>query len=357
MGNKQNDTSALPVDLIRVVAIFGVLLFHAIGSLATQTVNNMGVLHWWVIVNIYQCIGRIGVPLFIMLTGALLLVPAKKDENISFFFKKRFSRIGLPFLFWGIIYFLWTVYVEKQTITQGFIINGILKGPYFTFWYIYLLLGLYLVTPLLRVMIAHFTDKLFRYFIILWFIGTALVPMIEFLSGWPSNLHGLIFLIPLCTGYFIIGPYFAKTHIQRWILVTLIIIGLALSTIATYFTAGIGGDTTFFFLSNNNPAMTLTNISLFILLNSYVKPQNMVQMAKPSWKQRVMHVISENTLSIYLFHMIVIYAIQWFLGFILSDYTIDPIIGVPFIAAMTLLLSIIIIIPLKKIPGLRKLVG
>jgi len=355
--NKQNDPSTIPVDLIRVVAIFGVLLAHAIGYLALQTVSDMGVLRWWVVVDLYQLSGRIGISLFIMLTGTLLLTPSKKNENIRLFFKKRFSRIGLPFLFWGVIYFIWTIYVQNQPVTQAFIINGILKGPYFIFWYLYLLIGLYLLTPLLRVMIAHFTDKLFKYFICLWFIGTSLVPTIEFISGWSSHLHGILFLIPLCTGFFIIGPYLAKLRVQRWILVSLTIVGLTLSTIATYFTAGLGGDTTFFFQSNNNPAMILTSMALFMLLNSYTNLQNISQLEKPSWKQRIMHIISENSLAIYLFHMIAIYILQYLSEFILPNYTLDPIIGVPLTAVMALLVCLIIIVPLKKIPILKKLIG
>lgn len=355
--NKQNGSSDIPVDLIRVVAISGVLLFHAIGYLATQTVNDVGVLQWWVVVNIYQCIGRIGVPLFIMLTGALLLTPSKKDENMSIFFKKRFSRVGLPFLFWGIIYFLYTVYIEHQPLTQDLIINGILKGPYFMFWYLYLLVGLYLLTPLLRVMIANFTDRLFKYLICLWLVGATLVPLIEFISGQSSYLQGILFLIPLCTGYFIIGPYLVKIRIKRWILVVLAILCLTLSTIVSYFTAGNGSDTMFYFIGGASPLVVIATMAIFMLLNSYTKPENASCLEKPSWQQRIMHTISENTLPIYLSHMIIIHLLQNLSGFISNNHALNPIIGVPLTAILTLLFALIIIIPLKKIPLLRKLVG
>jgi len=59
-------------------------------------------------VNIYNSLSKPSVPLFVMLTGALLLMPEKVGEPLSVFFKKRLNRIGLPFLFWGVVYFAWS---------------------------------------------------------------------------------------------------------------------------------------------------------------------------------------------------------------------------------------------------------
>jgi surface polysaccharide O-acyltransferase-like enzyme len=99
--SKQHETStmAMPIDLIRVIAIVGVILMHSTVDLTSQLMG-LDLLRWW-IVDIYQGFGGMGVPLFIMLTGALLLAPSKKDEKTSIFFKKRFIRIGAPFLFLG----------------------------------------------------------------------------------------------------------------------------------------------------------------------------------------------------------------------------------------------------------------
>jgi surface polysaccharide O-acyltransferase-like enzyme len=359
--DKQNGTSAINVDLIRVVAIFTVILLH-VNIFIDHSINELGVLHWWIAVDIYQFISRFGVPFFIMLSGALLLAPSKKNEDIGFFFKKRFTRIGIPFIFWSAIFFIWAFYVENQPFTQDFIINGILKGPYPTFWYLYMLFGLYLITPLLRIMLAHFTDKLYKYFICLWFTGIAIVPMIEFVSGRAFYLTGVVFLIPLCVGYFVIGTYLTKIQIRRWILASLTILSFTLTTIATYLLAGSnssGSDTAFFFHGNSSPTMIIATFSLFMLLNSYAKPKEKTQMEKPSWKHRIMHVISENTLPLFLLHMIIIYLLEhgFFFSLTLTGNTFDPILSVPLTATVTLILCIIIIIPLKKIPILKKLIG
>jgi surface polysaccharide O-acyltransferase-like enzyme len=177
-------------------------------------------------------------------------------------------------------------------------------------------------------------------------------------SGWQLYLTGIVFLIPVCVGYYVIGVYLAKIHIRRWILVVLTVLGFVLTTIATYFADGYSSDVVFFFQGPGSPPMMLATLALFILLNSYAKPKTRSQMEKPSWIHRIMHVISENTLPIYLMHMVVVYLLKSGLfGFVLDSYAIDAIIGVPLIAVLTLMISLIIIIPLKKIPGIRKLIG
>ena len=357
--HKQNKPSAaISVDLIRVIAVLGVILLHATIDLTTKS-TGLHVLRWWM-VDIYQCFGRMGVPLFLMLSGSLLLGSSKWDEDLSSFFKKRFIRIGLPFIFWSIIFFFWAFYVENQLLTWDFIIKGILGGPYFILWYLYMLVGLYFVTPLLRVMVAHFTDKLFKYFIYLWLISATISPLIGLASSDKYQLNTNLFLIPLFLGYFVAGAYFVNVQVRRRVLVFFTVLGLALSAIATCLLAiYIGGGTQYFFQEYYSPTMILASVAFFILLNSYAKPQSPSQMEKLSWKQRIMRLISENTLPIYLLHMIVIYALQtgFFFGFTLTGDVVNSIIGVPIMTALTLALCLLIIVPLKKIPGLNKLIG
>jgi len=119
---------SVPVDLIRTIAIVGVILLHASNDLTIQQMSILEIFRWTT-VDFYQSIGRIGVPLFILLTGALLLQPSK-NESLSAFFKKRWSRIGLPWLFWGSAYFAWDFLVEHQAFTSSTIIQGLLNGPY-----------------------------------------------------------------------------------------------------------------------------------------------------------------------------------------------------------------------------------
>ena len=77
---------AVPADLIRTLAIIGVVILHAANeAIVPQVMNQTEIYRWWM-VNIYQTLGRTGVPLFVMLTGALLLQPSK-IESLSVFLR------------------------------------------------------------------------------------------------------------------------------------------------------------------------------------------------------------------------------------------------------------------------------
>jgi surface polysaccharide O-acyltransferase-like enzyme len=353
---QKQQSSHIPVDVIRTAAVLGVLLLHSANDLTNQTMSSLEI--WrWVIVDIYQSVGRMGVPLFVMLTGALLLAPSKQGEELGVFFKKRFSRIGLPFLFWAAVYFLWDAYVENQPVTQGFFVNGFLTGPYFTFWYLYMLMGLYLLTPFLRLMVAQASEKLFKYFLVVWFVGSAIVPIIASFSQY--HLDPNVFLIPGYVGYFVLGAYLVNVKVSRTYLAALMTLGIALTAIFTYFVAmNIGGGTTYFFQEYLSPTMILASISFFLLLNSRPVPSEEQATHHPRMR-KVLKVISDNTLPIFLFHMIVIYALQngLLFGFTLNGNTVNSIIGVPLMVGLTLLICLAVIIPLKRVPVVKRLIG
>lgn len=161
----ENRENFIPVDLIRTVAIVLVILLHASTESYLATVPLMsaqGVEIWWAS-NIYDSMARACIPLFVMLAGALLLQPSKADEPIRVFFKKRWMRLGLPFIFWSIIYFVWVFWVNGAPLSVQSIVQGVLTGPYYQFWFLYLLFGLYLLTPLLRVVLKHADRRILRY--------------------------------------------------------------------------------------------------------------------------------------------------------------------------------------------------
>jgi surface polysaccharide O-acyltransferase-like enzyme len=80
--------------------------------------------------------------------------------------------------------------------------------------------------------------------------------------------------------------------------------------------------------------------------------------SKPSLGRRFLRLVSENTLAIFFVHLIVLYVLQHgYLGFTLNGNTINSIIGVPLAAALTMIISLAIIVPLKKVPYLKKLLG
>jgi surface polysaccharide O-acyltransferase-like enzyme len=356
----EKDNIGLPVDLIRTVAIILVILLHA--SIEPNPSLNLmspeGVQLWWTS-DIYNSISRVAVPLFVMLTGALLLQPQKVDEPLRAFFKKRWNRVGLPILFWGTIFFAWDFLVKAQPFTPLFVAQGILAGPYNHFWYVYALLGLYLITPLLRVLVAHADWRLIRYFLVVWFVGTGIVPLLTLYVGISSQavwFTNNVFLFTGLIGYFTLGAYVEKLKISKSILYAGLVSSTLWTIIGTYLVIGSIGETySQFFLTASSFSVIISSITLFLILTTRSHRKNQTKIPVG---HKILVLISDNTLPIYLFHIIILETLQnGYLGIKLSVTTLNPIIEIPLITAITLFLSLAIILPLKKIPGIKKIIG
>jgi surface polysaccharide O-acyltransferase-like enzyme len=349
------------VDLIRTIAMVGVILFHAAGhwTITSQELNQLNPLEItsWGVVDFYQSVAiPLGVPIFLMLTGALLLQPEKKNESLSVFFKKRWARIGLPSLFWFAAYFAWDFSVKNIPFTSSAIIQGILNGPYTQMWYLYVLVGLYLLTPILRIFIADANQTLVKYFVILWVVGVAIIPVFGLFT--PFQLNSNVFTLAGYVGFFVLGTYLSTVEMRRSTLWIFIILGIALTAFGTYaLTATVGGIGMYFFQQYLSPTVILTSVMMFLLLLT-IKPPSVQKENSPSKINKLIKVISQNTLGIFFVHVMVIESIQHgYLGFAINRDTINPIIVVPLLTAIVLFGSLAIILLLKKVPYLKKLIG
>ena len=346
---------SLPVDLIRTVAIVLVILLHAAIEPAKlfENMSSADIPVWWT-VDFYSSVARPAVPLFIMLSGALLLQPAKTTEPLKLFFKKRLNRIALPFIFWGVIYFLWRFLVNQEPFSYEKILTGVLIGPYNHFWFLYMLVGLYLITPILRVVVANAEWKTVKYFFAIWLIGTAVIPLIG-LTG-PFRLHEGVFVITGWVGYFFFGAYLQRIHIRPLVLYSILFLGTLGTIVGTFLvTEALGalqGQ------AINDPCgicAIAASIALFLILITcspdHFKDQN-------SFSNKLMRQISQNTLGIFLVHVIILETLQkGYLGFKISILTIDPIIEVPMVTLITLFASLALVVALKKIPYIARIIG
>ena len=351
---------ALPVDLIRSTAIFLVILLHAAIE-PTPNIDIMspqGVQLWWAS-NIYDSLARSAVPLFVILTGALLLQPSKVNEPLKVFFKKRFSRIGLPMVFWGAAYFAWRYFANAEVLTSNSILQGIFAGPYYHFWFLYLLIGLYLITPILRVIVAYAKWTILKYFLIIWFVGTGIIPLLGLYQGISPQVswfRGTVFALTGLIGYFVLGAYILKAKVRSSILYLIFVLSLTWTIFGTYLLVGnLGERYSQFFYDASSVSTILTSIALFLILSTLSRPKTAVRIPGTN---RILQFISQNTLPIYLFHVMVLEALQkGFFGFKISVTTMNPIIEIPLITVVTLLICLAVIIPLKKLPYVKRIIG
>lgn len=348
------DNIEYSVDLIRTIAIVMVVLVHSSffpygipGAITPMVMVN------WFSANIYGAIGYLGVPIFVMLSGALLLNPAKADESISVFFKKRFNRLGLPLIFWTALYFIWSFGVRGTPFTSFNIIQGLLSGAYPFLWFLYLLVGLYLVTPILRVLVRHIDRGKFTFLLVVWFAGTVMIPAIHTFTAFEYN--PVMFVFTGWIGYFLLGVYLPNTRMHRRITCLGVVLGLLAAIVGDWLlTAGIGEQATGFFHGYLSFNMIIASAALFSMLVGV--PRTRIENDK-GLVSRMIQWVGQNTLPIYLVHIIVLESLQLgFLGFA-WPYTNILLVDVPLIAFITFVLTVAIVYTLRKIPYLNRLIG
>jgi len=294
-----------------------------------------------------------------MLSGALLLQPSKINEPIRVFLRKRINRIGLAYAFWSAVYLAWGFYVTQIPVTlynviQGIII-GLFTGPWYHFWFIYIIVGLYLITPILRAVIAFRNQITLKYLIVLWSVAVAVVPLLQLITGYA--LHSSVFVFGGWIGYFALGIYLQKIRLRSSILYGLFFLGLIWTISGTWIMHFLfhSLEQDYFFFDYLAANVIVASVAVFIILSKF----------HPDWPgskhpraSRFVHAISCNTLSIFLFHLIILESLQrGFFGFKLSLTIINPVIGVPLITIFTFFITLGLILLMKKVPVLKKMIG
>jgi surface polysaccharide O-acyltransferase-like enzyme len=347
--------SFVPDNLIRTLAITLVILLHAAN--ATLQASSVPEAYWWTAV-VYKSLALPCVPLFVMLSGALLLKRTKLNEPITVFLKKRLRRIGFAVVFWSAVYLTWSFFITQTPVTLFNVAEGILfsifGGAYYHFWFIYLIVGIYLVTPILRVIIAG-RREVVRYLCLLWFIGVAIIPLIEMGTG--HTLNPITFVLSGWLGYFVLGSYLKRVKLRSAILYALLIISFVWTVFGNWlmnYPLDCMQCNNYFFdyLSAN---IIIGSFALFLILLKFHRDwpgKNHTTLS------RIVKAISANTLPIFLFHIIILESFErGFFGFTLSFETLNPIIEIPLITALTLFSTLGLVLLLKKVPVLRALIG
>jgi surface polysaccharide O-acyltransferase-like enzyme len=317
------------------------------------TVTSEVMSNWWTS-NFYASFGAMGIPLLVMLSGALLLDKSKADEPIRFFFKKRFNRIGLALIFWTIIYFIWAFKVTGKVPSTDEIMHGVFAGSYYHLWFLYLLLGLYLATPILRVLIKNMNRSQFKYLLALTLIGTIIPSLTTFIS---FDLTPVMFVFAGWVGYYLLGSFLKEVEIKRTHALFLsVILGVICAIVGTYLlTSYAGGNFFNFFYNPLNFNIIIASTALFLLLFN-VSPKKI--QSKHVYINRLIRWISENTLAIYLLHIIVLETFELgYLGFRISVFTMNAVLAIPLLVLVTLTLTSVIIYLVKKIPHIDNVIG
>ena len=223
------------LDFLKVIAIFLMVANHCVDNV-TPAERALPWYNLWG--SVYNSFTRPAIPLFMMVTGILLL-PTKMD--MGSFYKKRISRVLIPFLVWSVLYnlFPWFtgllncnpetihVFFKWADTSQAFgdALRNILMIPFnfsafaVQMWYIYLLIGIYLYIPVFSAWVEKSDKRSQRIFLAIWAVSL-FVPYLrnyltENLFGECSwNEFGLFYYFAGFSGYMLLGYHLVKYPLQ-----------------------------------------------------------------------------------------------------------------------------------------------
>ena len=270
----------MTIDIIRIFAFIFIVFLHTLN-------RQFGVDVW---MGGYAIIS-IGVNLFIMISGYLLL---DKTEKTIVFFKKRILNILPLFLVFNIIY----IYFGKIPIIP------VLKGKAISashFWYIYMILGLYLLTPWLQKGLKY-AEKETLFVVFLWFLCNILNPYLRYfnLAEIPFSNFPLTGFI----GYYILG-YFVKKYdnkVKRTSFILIIVIyalGFLLSFLSTKYVLAVTGKRVSDFFDKNSLGTFIMTLSFFVFWCKF----NFFK------RDRIIKIVADSTYFAFLVHLIVLHFI------------------------------------------------
>jgi len=338
----QQENKTLWFDNLRVIATIGVIGIH-VSSDYQPSSGTIPAYDFW-IGNIFDSASRFSVPIFVMLSGALLLA---KEYSIGVFLKKRLFRLVLPFVFWSLIYIvhsLWGKVQDGATLglydTAKDVFIQLRDGSSLHFWYIYMIIGLYLFIPIIGKWVRNASEKEILYFLSIWLFTVVFSqPVIEKLK--PdidlSYFSGFV-------GYLILGYYLTiksfKNKRQLNIVAALFLLGGWLSTIfGTYLVLHFKHEYVSTFYECLSPNIFLFAMGIFLLLKDKDISNKMLV--------PIRNFICKYSYGIFLVHVLVLFTIE---DFGINWQLINPIIGIPITILICLVISSAIIFVVNKLP-------
>lgn len=223
------------IDLLKAIAVFMMIAVHCTDNVTPAERSEPWYNLWG---SIYGSFLRPAIPLFVMVTGILLL-PVKME--ITTFYRKRLMRLVVPFLIWSLLYnlfpwltgvfgfepsvindfFAWVIPSQELGDALHHIAMIPLTFSYFAvqMWYVFALIGIYLYLPFFSAWVKNSTQKEQHIFLGLWFVSLFIPYLRQYavsdlwgVCSW--NEFGLLYSFAGFNGYLVLGYYLTQNPIK-----------------------------------------------------------------------------------------------------------------------------------------------
>lgn len=347
-----NATSrAVHIDILRILSCLCVIYNHtSVRGFLRYDLWTPGAFGW--LISFFSAVFCKTVPIFFMITGALLL---GRDESLTKTFK-RTIKILIDLVLFSVLYYWVDNLLSQTAFSLKDTLYSLLTKSYPHLWYLYAYLALIVTLPVLRKMVVAMDEKTFKYLFVITFIFLCIIPAVEYFwnssfYSWlkPSWITAYIFIYPV-TGYLIEHRVNIHKRLLRnmWILTAICFLA---STICEYIALvrHMTSPRELFVQSFN-----FVNDATIYMTVKYL-------FSKKTFDRKVYGFITETgvcTFGIYLFHILFLAKIPFFLNIwnkIENFGYLGSRGGVYLSCTLVFLISGVLVWLLRKVPWVRKL--
>lgn len=364
------------VDVIRACAIIGVILCHVVDTFMASPAAETPQANLWI--ELFKALSRPSVPLFVMVTGFLLL-PVRTDSVE--FYRKRLTRVLCPFLLWSAVYsvlpWIFSFFSDGVRLIHIFFpyygndfpgwqdaLKDVLLIPFnfnnttYPLWYVYMLIGLYLFMPVFSAWLERAKPKEFRIFLAIWAFSLFIPYLRTFVTTyfWGAaawNEFGMFYYFSGFIGYLLVA-YIVKRSPdvafrgRSWMLVLVFILAYAMTYIGYHYMMSDPAVTEegmeLFFLFCT-PNVVLMTIVLFFLLRRVTVSSPMLVSC--------LRTLSRCGFGIYMVHYLFVGPLEACIGWL----CLPAFVHIPLVTALVFGVSWLVAHALGKTAGRKWLVG
>ncbi len=357
--NTENLTLApsrdIAADVLKCICCICVVVIHS-ASLGI-TVLDVHSFDWYSAL-LWGSLCRFAVPIFFMVTGALLMDPAK-ELSIKRVYTRYFLRMLACLLFWAFAYevyfFIAYVILYDNYISTWFIDSlkaALTFDHHFHLYYLQILLLFYVLLPIVRSFVANSDRRTLRYALIVWFVVGVCFPFLRCFEPF-SLLEGIPAQYPLqmaysSLGYGLLGYYMKsakleKRHSKYFILC--FVLGFLAIFVPTIIFSHIHGGYYSAFLESFTPPTTALCIGIYGWAAIRFKDKTAADCPR-------IVAFSKASFCVYLTHHFFVMFLREIFKY--NYYTTFPLLNVPVQTVFVLCCCFVTYAILRRIPGVRK---
>lgn len=303
-------------DILRVIACIMVVILHSPMPGANAASHN-------IFLSSLSFLTAPCVPLFFMLSGALLL---GSKMSTGEFLKRRFGKFISPLIIWSILYLINKIIIGKISTAKGLVVS-LLSIPFSAqeglLWFMYTLAGLYLLTPILSSWLIYTSKRAVEFYLTIWIV-TLLFPYFEQLLNLHTTITDradILYYFSGFVGYYLFGWYMKRykdSIISKYgwkkvlgVLSVLCVSGLAFKGIDKTLRLGMDELGGFWFQS--------AVVAIFCIFWWFVAMRlSLTPFVNRAGVKRIVNILANYSFGIYLMHILIMRPWLWDVPFIKS---------------------------------------